>query len=110
VLRSTDTEGIFYCNGRVELKKQRSKLMASIENPIPAAPEFLLKTEQMNSTAIRIRIIPNGFIGINRINCHWSDNLPNGQVADLTIGGIEIKKRKFPAKSNFPFIANKPKS
>jgi hypothetical protein len=65
--------------------------MASIENPILAAPKFLLKTEQMNSTTIRIRIIPNGYIGMNRIICHWENNLTFGQTADLTIGGNEKK-------------------
>jgi hypothetical protein len=90
VLRSTDNEGIFYCNGGVEINKQKSKLMATIDNLILAPPSFLLTTEQLNSTTIRIRIKPNGYIGINRISCHWSDNLTYGQTADLIIGGMEI--------------------
>jgi hypothetical protein len=97
VLRSTDAEGIFYCNGQVDY-------------PILTSPKFELKTEEMNSTTIRIRIKPNGFIGVNRISCHWNDNLTYGQAADLIIGGIKIMKRKFLTKSYFHFIANKPNS
>ncbi len=95
LLRSTDTEGIFYCHSLIEINKQQNKLTASIEKPILTSPKFLFKTELLNSTTIRIRIIPNGYIGINRINCHWNNNLTYGQTADLIIGGIEIKKRKF---------------
>lgn len=110
VLRSTDAEGIFYCNGQIDFKKRRSKLTASIDYPISTSPKFQLKTEEMNSTTIRIRIKPNGFIGVNRISCHWNDNLTYGQAADLIIGGIEIMKRKFLTKSYFHFIGNKPNS
>ena len=67
VLRSTDNEGIFYCNSGVEINKQKGILMATIDNPILVPPSFLLTTEQMNKTTIRIRIKPNGYIGINRI-------------------------------------------
>jgi hypothetical protein len=90
VLRSTDNEGIFYCNSGLEINKQRSQLIATIDNPIVTPPAFLLITQQTNSTTIKIRIKPNGYIGINRISCHWSDNVTDGQPADLIIGGIEI--------------------
>ncbi|CAF3239766.1 unnamed protein product, partial [Rotaria socialis] len=72
-LNSTETEGIFHCSSPVELHKQRAKLTVSIERPIVTPPAFQLQTEQVNSTTIRIHVIPNGYIGVNRINCHWDD-------------------------------------
>ncbi|CAF2960440.1 unnamed protein product [Rotaria sp. Silwood2] len=86
VINSKDKERIFYCSSRVELDKQRNKLMASIDKPVSTSPAFEIKTEQANSTTIRIRIIPNGYIGVNRIICHWSNNISNGQAVDLIIG------------------------
>ncbi|CAF0815218.1 unnamed protein product [Rotaria sp. Silwood1] len=86
VIDSTDKERTFYCSSRVNLDKQGNKLMASIDKPVSTSPEFILKHEQANSTAIRIRIIPNGYIGVNRIICHWDNNITYGQIADLIIG------------------------
>ena len=88
MLRSTDPEGIFRCESRAEINKQRSKLVATINNPISTSPAFKLITEQTNLTKILIRIIPNGYIGTNRINCHWENNVTYGHSADLIIGGI----------------------
>ncbi len=93
VLNSTDAQGIIYCNGRVDINKQRNKLTASFDRPISAPPIFQLKTEQVNSTTIRIYILPNGYIGTNRISCYWDNNVTYGQTADLIIGGSEIKKK-----------------
>jgi hypothetical protein len=76
----------------LEINKQKGKLMTTIDYPIIAPPAFLLTTEQTNSTTVRIRIKPNGYIGINRIRCHWSDNATDERPADLIIGGIEITK------------------
>ncbi len=90
VLRSTDSQGIFYCNSRVEINKQQNKLVASINDPILTSPTFQLIAEQANSTTIRIRILPNGYIGVNRISCHWDKNVTYGQTVDLIIGGILI--------------------
>ncbi|CAF3648052.1 unnamed protein product [Rotaria sordida] len=86
VLNSTDNERIFYCSSRIEFDKQRDKLVASIDNPVLTSPSFQLKTEQANSTTIRIRIIPNGYIGVNRISCHWNKSITDGQPVDLIIG------------------------
>ncbi|CAF3037720.1 unnamed protein product, partial [Rotaria socialis] len=59
-------------------------------------PAFQLQTEQVNSTTIRIHVIPNGYIGVNRINCHWDDKKKYAQVVDLIIGEkpgpIQLKK------------------
>ena len=90
ILRSTDTEGIYYCNSRVELNKQGRKLLASFEKPILTSSKLLLQTQQINSTTIRIRIKPNGYIGVNRISCHWDNNITYGQLGDLIIGGIAL--------------------
>ncbi|CAM4910948.1 unnamed protein product [Rotaria socialis] len=95
-LNSTETEGIFHCSSPVELHKQRAKLTVSIERPIVTPPAFQLQTEQVNSTTIRIHVIPNGYIGVNRINCHWDDKKKYAQVVDLIIGEkpgpIQLKK------------------
>ncbi len=95
VLRSNDTLGIYYCTSRVEINKQRNKLMASIDKPILAYPSFRLKTEQINASTIRIRIKPNGYVGINRISCHRNNNLTYGQTADLIIGGMNLRNKDF---------------
>ena len=92
LLRSTDNEGVFDCNSRVQLNKQQSKLTASIENLNMTPPMFLLKTEQTNGTTIRIRVKPNGYIGLNRISCHWKNNQTFGHTADLIIGGRRCHK------------------
>ncbi|CAF4552199.1 unnamed protein product [Rotaria sp. Silwood2] len=76
----------------IELNKQNNELIASIYNPILTSTEFQLKTEQVNSTTIRIHIIPNGYIGVSRINCHWSTNITYRETVDLYIGGIQIKR------------------
>jgi hypothetical protein len=89
ILRSTDKQGIFLCNSRTELKKQQNKLTVSIEGPKSTPPKFLLKVDEINSTTIRIRVTPNGYIGVNRISCHWNNNLTYGQTADLIIGGMQ---------------------
>ncbi|CAF2529323.1 unnamed protein product [Rotaria sp. Silwood2] len=70
----------------IELNKQNNELIASIYNPILTSTEFQLKTEQVNSTTIRIHIIPNGYIGVSRINCHWSTNITYRETVDLYIG------------------------
>jgi hypothetical protein len=89
VLNSKGSQGIFYCNSRVEISKQQHKLVAAIDNPISTSPEFQLINEEHNSTTIRIRILPNGDIGTYRICCHWDNNVTYGQTADLIIGGIK---------------------
>ncbi|CAF5051847.1 unnamed protein product, partial [Rotaria magnacalcarata] len=86
-LNSTEKERIFHCSSPVELHKQRAKLTVSIEKPIVTPPAFQLQTEQVNSTTIRIHVIPNGYIGVNRIHCHWDDKENYAQVVDLIIGG-----------------------
>ncbi|CAF1647953.1 unnamed protein product [Rotaria magnacalcarata] len=95
-LNSTEKERIFHCSSPVELHKQRAKLTVSIEKPIVTPPAFQLQTEQVNSTTIRIHVIPNGYIGVNRIHCHWDDKENYAQVVDLIIGEkpglIQLKK------------------
>ncbi|CAF3581864.1 unnamed protein product [Adineta steineri] len=86
VLNSTDSQGIFYCNSRVELTKQKNKLTASINHLGANPPTFQFKTEPFNSTTIRIVITPNGYIGTSRISCHWDNNITYGQTVDLIIG------------------------
>lgn len=59
----------------------------SIETPIKSPPNFLLKIEKANSTTIRVRIVPNEYVGINRLFCHWSKKMSEGVAVDLRIGG-----------------------
>jgi hypothetical protein len=101
VLNSTNTQGVLYCNGRVDINKQRNKLTASFDPRIPTPPAFQLKTEQANSTTIRIYILPNGHIGAGRISCYWDNNISNGQTADLIVGGSEIKKKHISVNTHF---------
>ncbi|CAF1369710.1 unnamed protein product [Rotaria sordida] len=86
VFNSTEKQGIFYCSSRIDLNEQNNNLMASINYSVLTSPAFELKTEQVNSTTIRIRIIPNDYIGINRIICHWNNNITYGKPINLTIG------------------------
>ena len=88
VLRSNGSSGIFYCRSKTEGQRP---LTASIDNSAKTSPTFLMRTEQINSTTLRIRIQPNGYIGINRINCHWIDNHTYPQTADLVIGGMKFE-------------------
>ena len=88
---STEKERIFHCSSPVELHKQRAKLTVSIEKPIVSPPAFQLQIEQVNSTTIRVHVIPNGYIGVNRIRCHWDDTLLYHHAVDLIIGGREKK-------------------
>jgi hypothetical protein len=104
VLHSSDSQGTFYCNSRVDIQKQRNKLVATIDNTVAVSPIFQLHTEQTNSTTIRIRIVPNGHIGINRISCHWDNNATYGQAADLIIGGIQMNSLIL--KRDFQIIPN----
>jgi len=88
VLKSTDNEGLFHCNARVNLQDQKQRLTASIENVNINPPKFNFNVEQINETTIRIRIKPNGYVGVNRISCHWNNNLTFGHTVDLIVGGI----------------------
>ena len=101
VLNSTDKQGIFYCYSQVKKIDQDNKLMASIDDPTATSLKLQLKTEQVNSTVIRIRIIPNGYLGINYVSCYWNNNITYGQTAELIIGGIETKKSKSVLYKNF---------
>lgn len=95
VVNSTDEEVIIHCSSRIELDKLQNPLIASIDREIKSPPAFRLESEKANATTIRIRIIPNGYIGINQIICHIKNNITFGQPVDLIIGGIEMKKNKF---------------
>lgn len=91
VLRSNGSSGIFYCHSKTE---GRRELTASIDNSAKTSPTFIMKSEQINATTLRIRIQPNGYIGINRINCHWADNQTYPQTADLVIGGMKAETNR----------------
>lgn len=87
VLRSDDVEGNFYCHSHLTNTQERRILTASIEHPVTTMPTFFMKTEQINTTTLRIRIRPNGYIGINQINCYANNNSSHRQIADLIVGG-----------------------
>ena len=87
ILNADDEQGVLYCNSRVELDRQAKGLIASIEPPVSSSQRLQLSQEQVNSTAIRIVISPNGHIGAHRIRCHWSDDPIGGPRTDVLIGG-----------------------
>ena len=87
-MRSNDVEGSFYCHSQSVNNEEQRQLTASIEHPPTITPTLLMRTEPMNSTTIRIRIQPNGYIGISQISCYWNNSFANRQIADLIIGGM----------------------
>lgn len=91
VLQSNGSNGIFYCHSKT---KERKQLTASIENSAKITPACIMRTEQINATTLRIRIQPNGDIGIHRINCHSTDNRTYPSTADLVIGSMKIKNNQ----------------
>ncbi|UJR36296.1 hypothetical protein I4U23_029025 [Adineta vaga] len=97
VLHSNDSLGIIYCNSRVQINEQPSRLTASLDEPVKTYPKFEMHTEEHNATTIKILIKPNGFIGGSRIHCHWANNESYGQTAELIIGEkpgvIQLKER-----------------
>lgn len=70
----------------MDIKNQSNKLTVSIDKPMLSSQKLLLRTSKINSTTIRIRVIPNGYVGINTISCYWNNNRTFAQTADLIIG------------------------
>jgi hypothetical protein len=87
-MNTNDRERSFHCNSERNLVQTKAKLVSIIDGSNVASPLFQMVTQTVNSTAIRITIIPNGYIGTSRIFCHRTDNNASGALADLIIGGI----------------------